>query len=93
MSGAPFEAPPLGVGGARGLMRLTLETTKAEVEMGNLEIDSLRFFIKSDARRAQILLEQLGCQSAGDRRRGRRVGRAGRAAQACGAEAGRSQRG
>lgn len=60
MVGTPFDSPPVGMGTARGLMRLTLETSKPEITIASLELDSLRFFIKSDARRAQILLEQLG---------------------------------
>lgn len=65
MGGPPFEAPPLGMGSARGLLRLTFETTKPEVELGKLELDRIRLFIKSDARRAQILLEQLGANLLG----------------------------
>lgn len=60
MSGPPFDVPPLGMGSARGLLRLKFETTKPDIDLAKLEIDRLRLFIKSDARRAQILLEQLG---------------------------------
>ena len=60
MVGTPFDSPPVGMGTARGLLRLTLETSKPEITIASLELDSMRFFIKSDARRAQILLEQLG---------------------------------
>lgn len=59
MVGPPFEAPAVGMGHARGMLRLSFETTKPEVELAGLELDTLRLFIKSDGRRAQILLEQL----------------------------------
>ena len=60
MSGPPFEGPGPASGHAKGVLRLSLSTTKADLEMGALELDRLRFFIRGDARRAQILLEQLG---------------------------------
>lgn len=59
MVGPPFEVPPVGMGNARGMLKLSFETTKPEIELAKLEIDKLRLFIKSDGRRAQILLEQL----------------------------------
>lgn len=65
MVGPPFDAPPVGMGQARGMLRLTFETTKPEVDVAALEIESLRLFIKSDGRRAQILLEQLGANLLG----------------------------
>lgn len=65
MVGPPFEAPPVGMGAARGMLRLTFETTKPEVELAGLELETLRLFIKSDGRRAQILLEQLGANLLG----------------------------
>jgi len=65
MVGPPFEAPPVGMGNARGMLRLTFETTKPEVDVAALEIESLRLFIKSDGRRAQILLEQIGANLLG----------------------------
>jgi type VI secretion system protein ImpG len=65
MVGPPFEAPPVGMGAARGMLRLTFETTKPEVELPGLELETLRLFIKSDGRRAQILLEQLGANLLG----------------------------
>ncbi|SFF95174.1 type VI secretion system protein ImpG [Novosphingobium sp. CF614] len=65
MIGPPFEAPPVGMGGARGMLRLTFETTRPEVDLAALEIEKLRLFIKSDGRRAQILLEQLGANLLG----------------------------
>lgn len=64
MVGPPFEAP-VGAGAARGMLRLTFETTKPEVELAKLDIESLRLFIKSDGRRAQILLEQIGANLIG----------------------------
>ncbi|WP_232496133.1 type VI secretion system baseplate subunit TssF [Novosphingobium kaempferiae] len=64
MVGPPFEAP-VGTGAARGMLRLTFETTKPEVELAKLDIESLRLFIKSDGRRAQILLEQIGANLIG----------------------------
>ena len=65
MVGPPFEAPLVGMGNARGMLRLTFETTKPEVDIAALEIESLRLFIKSDGRRAQILLEQIGANLLG----------------------------
>ncbi|MEE4452447.1 type VI secretion system baseplate subunit TssF [Novosphingobium resinovorum] len=64
MVGPPFEAP-IGMSAARGMLRLTFETTKPEVELAKLDIESLRLFIKSDGRRAQILLEQIGANLVG----------------------------
>lgn len=65
MVGPPFDAPPVAVSGARGMLRLSFETTKPEVDIASLNIESLRLFIQSDARRAQILLEQLGANLTG----------------------------
>jgi type VI secretion system protein ImpG len=69
MVGPPFEVPGAGMtggmGAVRGMLRLTFETTKPEVELAGLELDRLRLFIKSDGRRAQILLEQLGANLLG----------------------------
>lgn len=64
MVGPPFDAP-VTVPGARGMLRLVFETTKPEVDLAALDIESLRLFIKSDGRRAQILLEQLGANFLG----------------------------
>jgi type VI secretion system protein ImpG len=64
MSGPPFVAPAAVMGrqiqGTRGVLRLTLEVTKPEVEIATLDLTRLRVFIRADARRAQILLEHLG---------------------------------
>lgn len=65
MSGPPFEAPPLGFKDAKGVLRLQFAVTKPEVDLASLEIDRLRLFIKSDARRAQLLVEQLGANLIG----------------------------
>jgi len=65
MVGPPFEAPSVGMGNARGMLKLAFETTKPEIDLAKLEIDTLRLFIKSDGRRAQILLEQLGANLMG----------------------------
>jgi type VI secretion system protein ImpG len=69
MVGPPFEIPAAlagaGLGAARGMLRLSFETTKPEVELAKLDIESLRLFIKSDGRRAQILLEQIGANLIG----------------------------
>lgn len=65
MSGPPFDAPAVGLGHAKGMLRLTLTTTKPDIEMGKLGLDKLRLFIKSDARRAQILIEQMGANLLG----------------------------
>jgi type VI secretion system protein ImpG len=67
MAGPPLDAPPLGLRDdrgrpreAKGVLRLQFAVTKAEVALAGLEIDRLKLFIKSDARRAQLLIEQLG---------------------------------
>ena len=60
MSGPPIDAPPVGISGARGLLRLTLETTRPEIEIASLDLTRLRLFLRADVRRAQILLEHLG---------------------------------
>ncbi|MBA2920548.1 type VI secretion system baseplate subunit TssF [Sphingomonas sp. MAH-20] len=65
MGGPPFDAPALGMGQAKGLLRLTFTATKPDIELDKLGLDSLRLFIKSDARRAQILIEQLGANLLG----------------------------
>jgi type VI secretion system protein ImpG len=65
MNGPPFEAPPLGMGSARGVLRLKFAATKPEIDLSKLEIDSLRLYVKSDVRRAQILMEQLGANLLG----------------------------
>ena len=65
MNGPPFEAPSLGLGGAKGLLSLSLATTKPDIPIAKLGLDRLRLFLKSDARRAQILLEQFGANLLG----------------------------
>lgn len=65
MVGPPFDAPSVGLGNVRGMLRLSFETSKPEVELAALDIETLRLFIKSDGRRAQILLEQLGANLIG----------------------------
>ena len=60
MSGPPFDAPAVGINGARGVLRLTLETTRPEIAIASLDLSRLRLFIRADVRRAQILLEHLG---------------------------------
>ncbi|WP_066477520.1 MULTISPECIES: type VI secretion system baseplate subunit TssF [unclassified Sphingomonas] len=65
MGGPPLDAPALGLHAAKGVLRLTLATTKPEVDLAGLGIDTLRLFIKSDARRAQILIEQFGSNLVG----------------------------
>ncbi len=60
MGGPPFDAPPLGLSHAKGMLRLTIQANRPDISLATLELDRLRLFIKSDARRSQILLEQLG---------------------------------
>lgn len=60
MGGPPLDAPALGLAAAKGVLRLSLATTKPEVEIAPLGLDSLRLFLKCDARRAQLLIEQFG---------------------------------
>ena len=65
MGGPPLDAPSLGITAAKGVLRLTLTTAKPEIDMAMLELDQLRLYIKSDARRAQILIEQFGANLLG----------------------------
>ncbi len=60
LGGLPLDAPALGLAQARGVLRLSLRLTSAEVSFGTLGLDRLRLYIRSDPRRAQILLEQFG---------------------------------
>ena len=60
MGGLPLDAPALGLAQAKGVLRLSLEAANAEVDLAAIGLDSVRLFIRSDARRAQILIEQLG---------------------------------
>ncbi|WP_156678761.1 type VI secretion system baseplate subunit TssF [Sphingomonas profundi] len=60
ISGLPLDAPQLGLANAKGVLRLSLAGANPEVELGAIGLDTLRLFIRSDARRAQILLEQFG---------------------------------
>jgi type VI secretion system protein ImpG len=60
MGGLPLDAPSLGVTQAKGVLRLSLTTTTPDVDLAAIGLDSLRLYIRSDARRAQILVEQLG---------------------------------
>jgi type VI secretion system protein ImpG len=65
MGGPPLDAPPLGLGQAKGVLRMTLATPRPDIDVGALALDRLRVFIKGDARRAQILIEQLGANLLG----------------------------
>lgn len=60
MGGMPLDAPALGLAQAKGVLRLGIAASKPEIDLAAIGIDTLRFFIRSDARRAQILVEQLG---------------------------------
>lgn len=60
MGGLPLDAPALGLPQAKGVLRLSFAATSPDVDLAGLGIDQLRLFIRSDARRAQILVEQLG---------------------------------
>ncbi len=60
MSGPPFDAPRGGMQQARGMLRLRFQTSKPDLPIQALQLDSLRLFIKGNARRAHILLEQFG---------------------------------
>ncbi len=60
MGGPPLDAPALGLHNAKGVLRLSLATSKPEIGIAGLGLDRLRLFIKSDARRAQLLIEQFG---------------------------------
>lgn len=65
MGGPPLDAPSLGLANAKGMLRLSLATNKPDVDLAGLGIDQLRLYIKSDARRAQILIEQFGANLLG----------------------------
>ena len=60
MGGLPLDAPALGLAQAKGVLRLSLAATNPDVELATIGLDTLRLFIRADARRAQILIEQLG---------------------------------
>lgn len=60
MGGLPLDAPALGLHQAKGVLRLSLAGNTPEVAIADIGLDTLRLFIRSDARRAQILVEQLG---------------------------------
>jgi type VI secretion system protein ImpG len=60
LGGLPLDAPALGLGQAKGVLRITLELTSPDADFGAMGLDRLRFYLRSDARRAQILLEQFG---------------------------------
>ncbi|KQR84073.1 type VI secretion system baseplate subunit TssF [Sphingomonas sp. Leaf343] len=60
LGGMPLDAPALGVAQAKGVLRIALSTTIPDLDIVSLGVDRIRLFIKSDARRAQILIEQLG---------------------------------
>jgi type VI secretion system protein ImpG len=60
MGGLPLDAPALGLAAAKGVLRISLATPRADISIASLGLDSLRFYIKGDARRAQLLIEQLG---------------------------------
>ncbi|MET0308983.1 MAG: type VI secretion system baseplate subunit TssF [Sphingomonas sp.] len=65
INGPPFDVPSLGINGAKGVLHLSLKTSKPDIEMASLGLERLRLFITSDARRAHILLEQLGANLLG----------------------------
>jgi type VI secretion system protein ImpG len=60
MGGLPLDAPALGLAQAKGVLRLSLTVSNPEVDLATIGLDTLRLFIRSDARRAQIIIEQLG---------------------------------
>lgn len=60
MSGPPFDAPNGGIQQARGMLRIRLQTAKPDIPIQALGLDTLQLFIKGNARRAHILLEQFG---------------------------------
>jgi len=60
LGGLPLDAPPLGVSGAKGVLRLSIGVSNPDATLAGLEIDTLRLYINADARRAQLLIEQFG---------------------------------
>ena len=60
MTGPPFEVPPGCPANAKGMLHLRLKTKKPEIGIDALDISTLRLYIKGNARRAHILLEQFG---------------------------------
>jgi type VI secretion system protein ImpG len=60
MGGLPLDAPALGLTQAKGVLRMSFVGSTPDVALGEIGLDTLRLFIRSDARRAQIIVEQLG---------------------------------
>lgn len=65
MTGPPFEVPRGCPGNAKGMFHLRLKTSKPELTIADLDLSSLRIFIKGNARLAHILLEQFGTSLTG----------------------------
>lgn len=60
LGGLPLDAPALGLAQAKGVLRLSLQLTHPQAGFAGLELDTLRLYLRGDARRSQIMLEQLG---------------------------------
>ncbi|QZH74558.1 MAG: type VI secretion system baseplate subunit TssF [Erythrobacter sp.] len=65
MTGPPFDVPAGSPGNAKGMLHIRLKTSKPEITIDQLDISTLRFYIKGNARRAHILLEQFGTSLTG----------------------------
>ena len=60
LGGLPLDAPALGLAQAKGVLRISLQLTSPDASYQALGLDQIRLYVRSDARRAQILLEQFG---------------------------------
>lgn len=60
MAGPPLPGPDLFRGRAEGVLHIELAGTGPEIDFTRLGLDTLRLFVRSDSRKAQILMEQFG---------------------------------
>lgn len=60
MAGPPLPGPDLFRGRAEGVLHIELAGLSPEVDFTKLGLDMLRLFVRSDSRKAQILIEQFG---------------------------------
>lgn len=60
LGGLPLDAPALGLPQAKGVLRISLERTSPDASFEAMGLDRLRLYLRCDARRAQIMLEQFG---------------------------------
>lgn len=65
MAGDPYPRPGGAPLGTTGVLHVEIEGLTPEVDIAKLGLDRLRFFIRGDSRKAQILAEQLGANLLG----------------------------